>query len=305
MRIASTQFHAIMNSSLQTANTGLAHVIEQMSSGQRVQRPSDDTIASMRLSRLSREEAAMSQYQDNIGALRSRLRNNETLLTSLNQDMLQVRDLLVWAADGANTPADMAAMASSLESLRDSLLHTANSRDSEGHFLFSGTFTDRPPIPAVSDALATPPITAFVYAGNMATQEVAVGPGVTVPANVTLEEMAALVKQLDTLATNLKGPPLMSAAAAQPQVAATLNLLDTTMNSVTSKIGSLGGLQTVLQTLEDNQAAVSLSNKQASLTLGQLDYGEAAVRLNSYTIAVQATQKAYGRVSNLSLFDVL
>src|ERR1700742_2122379 len=119
MRIASTQFHATMNSALQTANSGLALVMQQMASGQRVQKPSDDTIASMRLSRLSREEASMTQYQSNIDALKSRLTNNETLLDSMKQDMLQARDLLVWAADGSNTQADLQAMAGSLDSLRD------------------------------------------------------------------------------------------------------------------------------------------------------------------------------------------
>jgi flagellar hook-associated protein 3 FlgL len=292
MRIASNQYHATMNSALQTANTGLSKVMQQMASGQRLQRPSDDTIASMRLSRLSREESALDQYQDNIGALRSRLQNNEVLLDSMTQDMLQVRDLLVWAADGANTQADVSAMAGSLESLRDSLLHTANSRDSEGRSLFSGTRTDQPTINA-----------AFGYDGNLETQLVAVGPGVTAPANVVLPEMAGFVQQLDALAALLKGGA--TAAAAHPMVAATLNQLDATMGSVVGKIGSLGGLQTVLQTLEDNQAAVGLSNKQAAISLGQLDYGEASVRLNSYTLAVQATQKAYGKVSNLSLFDVL
>jgi len=292
MRIASTQFHATMNSALQTANSGLALVMQQMASGQRVQKPSDDTIASMRLSRLSREEASMTQYQSNIDALKSRLTNNETLLDSMKQDMMQARDLLVWAADGSNTQADLQAMAGSLDSLRDSLLHTANSQDSEGRSVFSGTATDQPTIDA-----------SFSYQGNAATQQVAVGAGVTVPANVSLPEMAALVKQLDQLSTLLKSG--VTADAAHATVAASLTLLDSTMNSVTGKIGSLGGLQNVLSTLQDNQDAISLSNKQAALTLGQLDYAEAATRLNSYTLAVQATQKAYGRVSGLSLFNVL
>ncbi len=292
MRIASTQFQATMNSALQTASIGLSQVMQQMASGQRVQRPSDDTIASMRLSRLSREEASMTQYQSNIDALKSRLTNNETLLDSVKQDMMQARDLLVWAADGSNTTSDMQAMAGSLDSLRDSLLHTANSQDSEGRSVFSGTATDQPTIDA-----------SFNYLGNTSTQQVAVGPGVTVPANVSLPEMAAFVKQLDTLSTLLKSG--VTASAAHATVATSLDMLDTTMNSVTGKIGSLGGLQTVLSTLQDNQAAVSLSNKQAAITLGQLDYGEAATRLNSYTLAVQATQKAYGRVSGLSLFDAL
>ncbi len=39
--------------------------------------------------------------------------------------------------------------------------------------------------------------------------------------------------------------------------------------------------------------------------MGQLDYADAEVKLNGYTTALQATQKAYAQVSKLSLFDVL
>ena len=44
---------------------------------------------------------------------------------------------------------------------------------------------------------------------------------------------------------------------------------------------------------------------QSMLALSQLDYGEAATRLSGFTTAVQATQKAYAKVSSLSLFDIL
>jgi flagellar hook-associated protein 3 FlgL len=57
--------------------------------------------------------------------------------------------------------------------------------------------------------------------------------------------------------------------------------------------------------MDTNHSNVSLSNQQALIDLGQLDYGDAAVKLNGYTSAVQATQKAYAQVSKLSLFDVV
>ena len=103
-------------------------------------------IAHVRLSRLEREEAAIAQYRDNIGALRSRLSTNESLLSAVNQDLLQVRDLLVWAADGANTSEDLNAMANNLVALRDSLFYTANSLDQEGRYVFSGTLSNTPTI---------------------------------------------------------------------------------------------------------------------------------------------------------------
>ena len=48
---------------------------------------------------------------------------------------------------------------------------------------------------------------------------------------------------------------------------------------------------------------VDLLSPEEEIDLAQLDYGEASVRLNSHTLAVQATQKAYAKVSQLSLFN--
>lgn len=296
MRIASSQYSSTMNTALQTANAKLSEVMQQMASSKRILKPSDDTIATVRLARLSREEAALDQYRENIGALRSRLQSSEVTLDSMQQDMQVARDLLVWAADGGNTPEDLQAMAGSLEALRDSLYNTANARDAEGHYLFSGTATNQPTVTLVAGV--------YGWGGNLGVQQVSVGDNITVDANVTLQDMGGFLTQLDQLVTALKAPGV-TAAGVRGTVDLTLADLDDTMAAVSDRISRIGGRQNMLQTLEDNHSAVSLSNKQAALTLGQLDYGEAAVRLNSYTQAVQATQKSYAQVSRLSLFDAL
>lgn len=303
MRVASTQFHATMNTALQNANTRLEGILQQMSNGLRVQKPSDDPIASVRIARLTREEAALDQYLENIGALRSRLGQNEELLDGMSRDVMQARDLMVWAADGTNTTQDLQAMSTSLVTLRDSLMYSANSIDQEGRYLFSGTATATAPI-AFNGAAAAG--TRYSFAGNTDPQRVVVGNGVTQDANVHLQEMADVLNRLDLAIDALQTP---GATANDPAVrsvlVATLNGLDTGLDAVSAKIARLGGAQTTLETLETNHANVSLSNKQAMITLGQLDYGDAAVKLNGYTTAVQATQKAYAKVSALSLFDTI
>jgi flagellar hook-associated protein 3 FlgL len=60
-----------------------------------------------------------------------------------------------------------------------------------------------------------------------------------------------------------------------------------------------------MATLDNNHANVSLSNKTALLDLGSLDMGEAATELNGYNLALQASYKAYSKISNLSLFNIL
>ncbi|WIT11379.1 flagellar hook-associated protein 3 [Paucibacter sediminis] len=296
MRIASNQYHQTMSSALQAANTGLSTVMQQMASGQRVMKPSDDTIATIRLARMAREGAALHQYRDNISGLRTRLQTNEVTLDGMKQDLLLARDLMVWAADGTNTSADLQAMSGSLAALRDSLFFTINSKNAEGRYLFSGTATM---VPTVELTGVVPGARYSSGVGiNTVTQDVAVGDGVSLAANVSVAGITAFLNQLDDTVAKL-GAGNASTASAQ------LSGIDQMLSTIAGQIGALGGRQTVLQTLEDNHDAVTLSNQQASISLGQLDYGEAAVRLNSYTQAVQATQKAYARVSSLSLFDAL
>lgn len=302
MRISSTQYHATMNQALQNANARLEHVMKQMASGQRYLLPSDNPVANVRLSRMVREEATLTQYRDNIAALKTRLTQNETTLGSTVKDMLDARDLMVWAADGANASEDLQAMSSSLAALRDSLFYTANTKDQEGRSLFSGTLTNAPTI-TDNGAGASP---RYQFTGNTARQAVVVGEGITQAANVSLDEMDDLLNQLDTAANTLNVPGVSANnPATRAVVAAALQSLDDTLSSVNGKIAGLGGAQNILDTLDSNHGSVSVANQQSMITLGQLDYGEAATRLSAYSTALQATQKSYSKVSGLSLFDLI
>lgn len=293
MRIASNQYHTTMNSALQAANEGLTHVMQQMASGQRVHKPSDDSIAALRLARLSREEAALGQYRDNIGALQSRLKTSEVSLDSIREDLQATRDLLVWAADAGNTGDDLNAMSGSVKTLHDSLLFLANGKNAEGRYLFSGTASDQPTVDA-----------AYNFQGNSQTQQVAVADNMTIGGNVSLEGIGAFLRQLNALGGQLATPGV-TAESAHADVTAMIAALDQTLGDVAGKIGQLGGRQNILDTIATNHASVSLANQQSAIDLGQIDYGEAATRLNSYTLALQATQKAYAKVSQLSLFDAI
>ncbi|MBX5461030.1 MAG: flagellar hook-associated protein 3 [Steroidobacteraceae bacterium] len=303
MRIASTQYHTTMNTALQNASARLELILQKMASGKKYMLPSENPIASVRMSRLAREEATLDQYRENIAALRERLTRNEQYLDAMSADMLSARELMVWAADGSNTSADVNAMASSLQPLMDSIFFTANARDAEGRYEFSGSATSTP---TITYDPAAPVGARYTYTGNTDVQLVVVGNGVTQPANVALNEMAAMLNQLDEVRAVLTAPNVsVNDPAVRAVITATMNALDGTLESITGKIATLGGSQNILTTLEENHSSVSLSNKQAALVLGQLDYADAAVKLNGYTTAVQATQKAYGAVSKLSLFDVI
>jgi flagellar hook-associated protein 3 FlgL len=303
MRIATSQYQAMMTQSLDLNQEQVAYVTQQMASGKRIQLPSDDPVDSVRLSRLKREEAGIEQYRNNIAAINERLRKNEGYLQNMVNDMGPGRDLLVWASDGSNTSKDLNSMVTSLVSLRDSLMYSANTIDQEGRYVFSGTVTDQAPI--VYDA--TQPVgSRYSYAGNTNDQLVVVGNGITQVANQNIKGLENLLNQLDqTISTLSDSNVNPNDPAVRSVLKANLDSFDAAMDLVSGKVAVIGGQQNVLKTIDANHENVSLSNQTAILDIGQLDVGTAAIELNGYQTALEASYKAYSKIGTLSLFSVL
>lgn len=303
MRVASSQYQSNMNRSLQLNQERIAYLTQQMASGQRIQLPSDDPVGSVRLSRLNREETNVKQYRANITALQDRLLKNQNYLSSMVGDMAEGRDLLIWASDGSNTSSDLNAMITSLTSQRDSMFYTANTKDQEGHYLFSGTATATPALKYDANAALG---ARYSFAGNTAAQSVVVSNGITQTANDNVQGLDALLNLMDNTIDTLSK---QGVSPNDPTVSQTLkdNIdgIDTAMGLISNKIAVSGAAQNILSTLDTNHGNVSLSNKMALNNIGQLDYGVAATDLSGYTTALQSTYKAYTKIANLSLFDVL
>lgn len=303
MRIATAQYQANMNGSLQLNQDRISTITQQMASGKRILVPSDDPVDSVRLSRLQREEAALGQYRDNIASIKIRLSKTEGYLGNMVNDINAGRDQIVWALDGGNTPDDLKAMINPLEALRDSLFFSANTVDQEGRYVFSGTMTDKAPLAYNANAL---PGARYSFAGNTNEQRVVVGNGLTQVANENLKGIEDLLNRLDTTIATLNQADLdVNDPATRAVLEANLDGFDDALDLVSGKIAVLGGKQNILDTLDANHGNVSLSNQMAITDIGQLDMGVAATELNGYSTALQATYKAYSRIGSLSLFSAL
>jgi flagellar hook-associated protein 3 FlgL len=303
MRIATSQYQVMMTQSLEINQERITYVTQQMANGNRIQLPSDDPVDSVRLSRLKREEAAITQYRHNIAAVGERLSKNEGSLQNMVNDMGSGRDLLVWASNGSNTSQDLNAMVTSLTSLRDSLLYSANAIDQEGRYVFSGTATNTP---AMADNAAAPLGSRYSYSGNTNDQLVVVGNGITQVGNQNVKGLEKLLNQLDQTINTLSASGVdANDPTVRSVLKANLDGFDDAMGLLSGKVAVLGGQQNVLKTLDANHENVSLSNQTAILDIGQLDVGTAAVELNGYQTALQASYKAYSKIGNLSLFAAL
>jgi flagellar hook-associated protein 3 FlgL len=304
MRITNAQMTAQMQMNLNRNQEALDKLSMQIATGDRLQRPSDDPVASVRLFRIQREEASLAQFGKNIANVAGGLAMQETNLTSLSEAMMSVNDLVLSASNGAHSREDLAAIAGQLESLEQSILGYVNTRDGEGNYLFSGTKSR-------SSALILDPATdRYVLGGNDAIRRTPVANGVEIASNVTAEDFlgagADLVSDLRALVKTLQSPTLDPAdPVVKGQLSGMLTQFSQTHSSVLASITDMGGWQNTLTLLNETNEDLTLAHKKTGSDLSNLDYAEATMKLNGYQISIQASQKTYLKIYDLSLFSIL
>ncbi|UXJ55250.1 flagellar hook-associated protein FlgL [Pseudomonas citronellolis] len=304
MRITNSQSTAILLDSMSRNTEKMSQLMQQMSSSNRIQHPSDDPIAAVRILRIQRSEASLAQYGSNIAGVSGNLSIQETNLQSTSDTLLDIRDLLLWAANGSNANEQLGAMAGELSNLEKTLVSYLNVKDEEGRYLFSGTLTDQPAV-TYDEASGT-----YSATGNDKTRQAVVANGVMVDENVAIRPLFGngmdLLNGFHALVAKLQDPALDSSdPAIQQNIAATLDLLDDSHGKLLSAITDLGGRQNTLTLLDNSNQDISLVNQKVEGDLSALDYAKASIDLGNYKLALQATQKTYLTVNGLSLFSLL
>lgn len=301
MRISNAQTSAMMHNNMNRNSQAIAQLQAQIGSGLRIQKPSDDPIASARLLRIQREQSSLGQYNENIGKVSDNLKLQETYVQSGSDAMGSIRDLLLWAGNDTNSPEDLSAIATQLSSLEDSLVSYFNAKDEAGNYVFSGTRND---VPAVTFDPATG---TYSMTGNDEERQAVVGNGVLIGDNVTAQQMlgpdADFLNDLHSLVDSLKNAP--NDPATRQQLKDTLEQLDVTHGHMMGAITDMGGRQNTLTLLAESNADVSLANQKVQGDLSQLDMGGAFLAVQAYELSMQASQKVYSRMATISLFDLM
>ena len=139
MRISTQQQYLQSVQSMQKNQTRLAELYEQMSSGKRVVRPSDDPVAAAQAIKLDRELAQSKKYDENINVTQRRLDLEETILSDINVAVDRMRELTVQAGNGTLGDQDRAGIGDEIYQLKEYVAGLMNTKDSQGEYLFSGS----------------------------------------------------------------------------------------------------------------------------------------------------------------------
>jgi flagellar hook-associated protein 3 FlgL len=166
MRMSSSMLTELSVNSILQEQSALSKTQGQLSSGKRVQTPSDDPVAAVQLAELNTSQLQSTQYTSNGTTASSRLTLEEQALSDSTTTLQSIRDLVVQANSGSNNSSDLAAIATQIKSLQQQLLGVANRQDAQGEYLFSGYSTDATPFVRGSSG-------AVSYVGDTGTRSIA------------------------------------------------------------------------------------------------------------------------------------
>ena len=145
MRIATAQTFTAGIEQLQQRQRELARTQQQLSSGKRVERASDDPGAAARAERALASEVRGQASQRALETSRHAMTLTEGALGEASELMQQAREALVAAGNGSYSDAERAGAADRLRALRQQLLAVANRGNGDGGFLFAGQGGNQPP----------------------------------------------------------------------------------------------------------------------------------------------------------------
>ena len=150
---------------LQRRQSSLARAQEQLTSGKRVVRASDDPTAAARAERALATVARSDANQRALDASRNAMALAESALGDAGSLLQDARQTIVSAGNPTYSSAERASLASHLSDLREQLLAIANRGDGAGGFLFSGQGTSTSPFSSGPGGVS--------YEGNSGEQMVA------------------------------------------------------------------------------------------------------------------------------------
>ena len=288
---------------------------EQMSTGKRVNRPSDDPIAASQAVVLSQAQAQNSQYTLARSFASQRVGLEESVLGQVTTALQSAQDKIVYAGNGSLSDNDRSSIATDLQGIRDQLLNLANSTDGNGRYIFAGYKTDAPAFDQATgkyDGGDTPIRQQVDSARNMQISHTGLEVFESFTSNAAPEPDGSapeknLFKILDNVIAALK-TPVSGDQGKTDQMNLDIDKanrgLRNSLDNVLTVRADLGTKLTEHDALDTLGSDRALGQTQQMSNLVDVDWNAA---ISSYTMqqaALQASYKAFSDMQGMSLFQL-
>lgn len=299
LRITQNSMNRTQMAGLNTSLERLQTTHEHLTTGKRLNRPSDDPVGTVSAMRFRAEQRQLEQFGENITDGRARLGAADDALTQTLSMVQRIRTQSVAALNGVNSETQLKAYAAEIRELRDGMLQQANSQYA-GMPLFGGT--------TPSQNAFDPATGEFLGNSLPVLRNVTQAPGEAGQVNVGVSGTAAFgnaffggadgVGDLEALAKAIESGDQDAMRTGLQNVDGLIdNILDV-QSTVGARSVRLAGLEN-LNGRQDDASKIALSKVEDT------DFLKAAMDLSIQGNAYQAALAASAKIIQPSLMDFL
>lgn len=306
MQISTSLLFDRASAQMGTLQNDLARSQAQLASQKQILNPSDAPDQAAGISRLKSIIGRQDSYASNITTAQTRLNTEDATLGSASDALIRIKELSIQAGNSTIDGTARAAIAGEMQGMRDQLLTLANTQDTTGNYIFSGSKTKTPAFQAAANGTIS-------YQGDQARTRIAVGERSTVALNrpgtsafvrvvrTAVDGTSSGVGFFQSLDDLIAGVKTGDSTAIQQGMGEVDHLTDGVVLARADAGTSLNVLDQQNSILNDTK----LTLKTALSSTEDLDYASAITKMNVQMTALQAAQSSFAKISQLSLFNYL
>lgn len=294
MRVTQSMLSNNMLRNLSNSNANMSKYMDQLTTGKKINRPSDDPVIAMKGINYRSQVSEIEQFQRNTGEVHNWMDNTDAALNTATQALQKLRELAVQASNDTYDAQERENIMKEVEQLKQHLEDIANT-NVNGRYIFNGTNTNTSPFNDEGE-----------FTPNTDKVTIEVAGGMKLDANVNPEEV---------FGNGLFGNPdepgkldrLISALESNNQagIEESIKDLDDSINQVINTRADLGARMNRLELVENRLAEQEIVATKTMSDNEDIDYAEAITKLITQESLHRAALSAGSRIIQPSLVDFL
>lgn len=296
MRVTQGMLSNNMLKNLQNSNANMSKYMDQLSTGKKINLPSDDPVVAMKGMNYRSQVLEIEQFQRNTSEVHNWMDNTDAALNTATQALQRLRELAVQASNDTNDAQERESIMREAEELKQHLIDTAKTQVN-GKYIFNGTDTNNPPEINEDGFIPT----------NTDKVRIEVAPGdIRLEANVDPEAVFG-----DGLFGNIQsfidilGIDRGEEEGSQAEIQDSIKNLNDGINQIIDTRAELGAKMNRLELVENRLAEQEIVATKTMSVNEDIDYAEAITKLITQESLHRAALSAGSRIIQPSLVDFL
>ncbi|QWU15871.1 flagellar hook-associated protein 3 FlgL [Paenibacillus sophorae] len=275
----------------------------QLSSGRKINKPSDDPVGITYSLRYRAELSSNEQYTKNVDSALSWLDYNDTVLGQAGDVVQRLRELTVQASTGSNPQSALDSINQEVMQLKEQLVDISNSK-LNGKYIFNGEQYNTKPYDFAKGSDGTYDVSKNITTDTGQIQYI-VGEGVQMPINMTGNDVFGHTGDADNIFTIINNISSSLTSGDLVGVSSQLDKIDTRVETILSSRAEIGAKTNRVELIRDRLSDLNINLTDLQAKTEDADYEGLIMQSKIQENIYNASLSVGAKIISTSLVDFI